>query len=96
MTVLYVVTLKYIKPIKDIEEHLPAHIEWLSKCYDEGHFVMSGRKVPRNGGVIIAKAKSLLELSDLLNTDPFQIHKLATTEIIVFEASMISVENLLA
>jgi hypothetical protein len=48
----------------------------------------SGRRIPRNGGVILAKCESLTSLEERLREDPFQALKLATVEIIPFEPSM--------
>ena len=58
------------------------------KGYAEGIFLASGRRIPRNGGVILAKCKSLTSLEERLREDPFQALKLATVEIIPFEPSM--------
>lgn len=94
MTVLFIVSLKYVKPISEVEKHLEAHKAWLEDGYAAGHFIMSGRKIPRNGGIIIARAENLLALSDILNLDPFQVHGISTVEITAFEASKMFVENL--
>jgi hypothetical protein len=31
MPITYIVVLTYIKPLKDVDEQIPAHIEWLKK-----------------------------------------------------------------
>ena len=69
---------------------LPAHIEWLKKGYADGLFLASGRRIPRTGGVILAKCDSRETLQARLSQDPFQQLGLARTEIIPFEASMAS------
>ncbi|HGD3425959.1 TPA: YciI family protein [Enterobacter hormaechei] len=60
----------------------------LEKVYAKGIFLASGRRIPRNGGVILAKCESLASLEERLREDPFQRLKLATVEIIPFEPSM--------
>ena len=55
---MFVVSLTYKKPIAEVELHLAAHIAYLDEYYAAGTFVASGRKVPRTGGVILAKAES--------------------------------------
>ncbi len=50
----------------------------------------SGRRIPRTGGVILAKCDSRETLQARLSQDPFQQLGLARTEIIPFEASMAS------
>lgn len=88
MTTVYIVILTYIKPLEEIDEAIPAHVEWLKKGYAEGIFLASGRRIPRNGGVILAKCQSLASLEEHLREDPFQRLKLTTVEIIPFEPSM--------
>ena len=85
MSTIYVVVLTYIKPLEAVDRAIPAHIEWLKKGYADGLFLASGRRIPRTGGVILAKCDSRR-----LSQDPFQQLGLARTEIIPFEASMAS------
>lgn len=88
MSTVYIVILTYIRPLEEIDAAIPAHIEWLKKGYAEGIFLASGRRVPINGGVILAKCESLASLEERLREDPFQRLKLATADIIPFEPSM--------
>ncbi|WP_149323984.1 MULTISPECIES: YciI family protein [Enterobacter] len=88
MSAVYIVILTYIKPLEEIDAAIPAHVEWLKKRYAEVIFLASGRRNPRNGGVILAKCESLASLEERLREDPFQALKLATVEIIPFEPSM--------
>lgn len=61
---------------------IPAHVELLKKGYSVGIFLASGRRIPRNGGAILAKSKSLASLEERLREDPFQTFKIATAETI--------------
>ncbi|WP_047647501.1 YciI family protein [Enterobacter asburiae] len=88
MSTVYIVILTYIKPLDEIDAAIPAHVEWLKKGYAEGIFLASGRRIPRNGGVILAKCESLAFLEERLREDPFQKLKLATIDIIPFEPSI--------
>ncbi|MES0596111.1 YciI family protein, partial [Klebsiella pneumoniae] len=90
MSTIYVVVLTYIKPLEEVDRAIPAHIEWLKKGYADGLFLASGRRIPRTGGVILAKCDSRETLQARLSQDPFQQLGLARTEIIPFEASMAS------
>lgn len=88
MSIIYVVVLTYIKPLEDVDSQLPDHVEWLKKGYSDGVFLTSGRRIPRNGGVILAKCDSLESLEARLSQDPFQKFNIAKAEIIPFEATM--------
>ena len=87
MSTIYVVVLTYIKPLEEVDRAIP---EWLKKGYADGLFLASGRRIPRTGGVILAKCDSRETLQARLSQDPFQQLGLARTEIIPFEASMAS------
>lgn len=88
MSIIYVVVLTYVKPLEEVDSHIPEHVEWLKKGYLDGVFLASGRRVPRNGGVILAKCDCIEALEERLSQDPFQKLNLAKAEIIPFEASM--------
>jgi uncharacterized protein YciI len=88
MSIIYVVVLTYVKPLEEVDSQIPEHVEWLKKGYSDGVFLASGRRVPRNGGVIIAKCDSAESLEERLRQDPFQKLNIAKAEIIPFEATM--------
>ncbi|WP_234418463.1 YciI family protein [Dongshaea marina] len=52
---------------------LEAHVEYLEQQYWAGYFVASGRKVPRSGGMILARAESRSVLDAVLARDPFAV-----------------------
>ncbi|MBF1288713.1 MAG: GTP cyclohydrolase, partial [Neisseria sp.] len=53
---MFIVSLEYIKDLAVVETYLSEHIAYLERYYQAGVFVMSGRKQPRTGGVILMKA----------------------------------------
>jgi uncharacterized protein YciI len=81
---MFIVLLTYIKPLEKINEVLPAHIEFLEKCYKESKFIVSGPRNPRTGGVIVANVNSEEELWGLLRQDPFYVHEAAEYKMIEF------------
>lgn len=88
MSIIYVVVLTYIKPLEEVDSQIPAHVEWLKKGYSDGVFLASGRRIPRNGGVILATCDDIESLETRLSQDPFQKLNIAKAEIIPFEATM--------
>ena len=78
---MFIVSLTYTSPIDAIELFLAEHVEYLDKYYASGHFQLSGRKEPRTGGVIIARAKSTQELEQILAQDPFYREGLARYDV---------------
>lgn len=79
---MFIIELTYIKPLSDVERFLPDHIAYLDQNYKSGHFIISGRKNPRTGGVIIAKAKSIEEINRIYHTDSFYINNIAQFNVI--------------
>lgn len=89
---MFVISLKYICELSEIEKHLSAHIEYLELHYAAGHFIASGRKVPRTGGVILALSESREEIDKIVAEDPFHLHGLAEYEVTEFIPTKTSVE----
>ena len=85
---MFIVTLTYLKPVEEIDALMHDHVEWLKKGYDDGLFVASGRRIPRTGGVILARSGDEQALRDKLARDPFVIHGAARCDLVEFAASM--------
>jgi uncharacterized protein YciI len=84
---MFVVELYYKADLKEIDARMRAHMAFLKKHYAEGRFLISGRKIPRDGGVILALASNRAELEEIMSEDPFVKHGLAEFRIIEFRAS---------
>jgi uncharacterized protein YciI len=82
---MFIINLTYIIPLQEVEPFMDEHIAFITAQYDEGYFLMSGRKNPRTGGVILAKASSLEEIKQIMDQDPFIINKVASYDIIDFQ-----------
>ena len=84
---MFVVLLTYTKPLDEVDALMRDHMAWLNGHYAAGRFLVSGRRVPRTGGVIVAHGDDRAEIEALAATDPFVTGGVATTEIIEFRAS---------
>jgi uncharacterized protein YciI len=85
---MFVITLTYSKPVEEIDALLAAHREFLREQYDNGVFLMSGRMVPRTGGIIIASADSRADIEAIIELDPFHQAGAATYTITEFVPTM--------
>ena len=85
---MFIVTLTYTAPLAVVDELVPAHRKWLAEHYAAGVFVASGRRVPRTGGVILARGVSRDGLDRILATDP--LDPVRTYEVMEFVPSMTS------
>lgn len=87
---MVIISLHYIKPVEDVEKHLQAHIAFLEKYYAAGIFICSGRKIPRTGGLIIAKGASREQIEAIIREDPFHSNGIADYELTEFTPSKYS------
>ena len=84
---MFVIELTYKAPLADIDAQMKAHVVFLKKYYKAGLFLVSGRKIPREGGVILALGESREQIEAIMREDPFCQHGLADARIIEFRAS---------
>ena len=84
---MFVIELIYKAPLDKIDASMAAHVRFLEKHYASGHFIVSGRKIPRDGGIILAVAKSREHIDGIMAEDPFVARGLAELRIIQFRAS---------
>jgi uncharacterized protein YciI len=84
---MFVIELIYKAPLAEIDAHMPEHVAFLQKHYASGTFVVSGRKIPRDGGIIIAVGGSRREIEKIIAEDPFHALGLADVRIIQYRAS---------
>ncbi len=84
---MFVIELIYKADLAEIDAHMRAHMAFLKKYYASGNFLISGRKIPRDGGIILAVGKSREQIEAIIQEDPFHKHGLAEFRIIQFRAS---------
>jgi uncharacterized protein YciI len=84
---MFVVELIYKADLEEIDARMKAHMAFLGKYYAAGNFLVSGRKVPRDGGIILAVGKSRADVEAIMREDPFCKHGLADFRVIEFRAS---------
>lgn len=84
---MYIIDLVYQKDLGEVERFLPEHKQYLDKYYALNKFICSGRKNPRNGGIILCRAENLQEVKSIIKEDPFNREKIAAYKIIEFEPS---------
>ena len=84
---MFVIVLTYVKPLPEVDALMRKHMAWLNEQYAAGRFVVSGRQIPRTGGVILARGDDREEIEAIAAADPFVAGGVATAEIIQFRAS---------
>lgn len=77
----------YKVDLAQIDAAMNPHMAWLNKHYASGAFVASGRKVPRDGGVILATGDDRASIEAIVAEDPFVARGLASVRVIEFRMS---------
>ena len=84
---MFVIELTYKAALAEIDKHMKAHVAFLNTHYAAGRFVVSGRKIPREGGIILAVGGAKAEVEAVMREDPFVSHGLAEVRVVEFRAS---------
>jgi uncharacterized protein YciI len=87
---MFIIELTYKAPLARIDAEMPAHMKFLKKYYGSGHFLISGRQIPREGGIILAVGGSREEIEAIAREDPFYARGLAEVRVIEFRASQLA------
>lgn len=85
---MFILSLSYIKPLDEVDQHLEAHRTWLKGAYQAGLVLASGPKNPRSGGVILCRLADRELVSAFIKQDPFHQAGVASYEVIEFTATM--------
>ena len=67
--------------------HLPAHLEYLNRHFENGDFILFGAYVHDEGGMLIAQSESIDSLNLLLQADPLKKGNCATWETFEFRVA---------
>ncbi|MFM2484867.1 YciI family protein [Celerinatantimonas yamalensis] len=68
---MYIIDLNYVCDLNKVNQYTEAHRAHLDRQYALGVFLASGGKVPRTGGVILAKAMPRETLEQIIANDPY-------------------------
>ncbi|MFJ6695165.1 YciI family protein [Streptomyces sp. NPDC091272] len=84
---MFVLELTYTAPVEQVDALMTDHVTWLDAQYAAGVFLASGRKRPRDGGVILAVADSRASIEAIVAEDPFVVGGVCAYRITEFVAT---------
>lgn len=84
---MFVIELTYKADLAEIDAQMRPHVAFLKRQYAAGRFLISGRKIPRDGGIILAVGGTKTEIEAIMAEDPFCKRGLAEFRVIEFRAS---------
>lgn len=83
---MFAMMLTYTKPMEQVSAVVGPHREYLDRFVASGNLLVSGRRNPPTGGVIIAKFPSLDAARAFAAADPFVLAGVASYEFAEFGA----------
>ena len=81
---LFLVLIRYTRPPGELDRLRPAHREFLRRHYDAGRLIVSGPRVDRTGGVVLACGGSAGEVAAWFADDPYASASAAVHEVVEF------------
>ncbi|MFF2188391.1 YciI family protein [Streptomyces sp. NPDC058155] len=70
---MFVLELTYTAPLDRVDALSAEHLAWVDDHFAAGTFIASGRKKPRDGGVILAVGDDRAAVEALVAADPFVV-----------------------
>ncbi|MFF8713443.1 YciI family protein [Streptomyces sp. NPDC015184] len=89
---MFVLELTYTAPVERVDALLQDHVAWLDAQYTAGVFIASGRKNPRDGGVILAIGDDRARIEEITSADPFVVEGVCAYRVTEFIATKTSDE----
>ncbi|WP_088184289.1 YciI family protein [Sphingobium sp. Z007] len=86
---MFIVSLHYIVDLPTVDSHMDAHVAWLKAGLADGWLLVAGRKVPRDGGILIARGVKA-DIEAKVATDPFVLNGVAEVTLTQFNPSFVA------
>ena len=83
---MFLILVNYQRPLEEVDAVRPAHAEFLDQRIAEGTYVLAGRRIPPEGGVIVARGSDPEALRRVVEQDPYVTAGVASYELVQFDA----------
>lgn len=84
---MFIIDITYTAELAEIDKAMKEHMLYLHQYYNEGTFLVSGRKEPRKGGIILVNGSDAAATRKIAREDPFFKKGLSKFRITAFTAS---------
>ena len=68
---MFVFVSEYQRPLEEVDQHREAHLAFLADLNEQGRILISGRRNPPIGGVVVIDADDLEHAKAIMAEDPF-------------------------
>lgn len=86
---MFIISLTYKVDLDVVDSHMPAHVAWLKEAMADGWLLVAGRKVPREGGILIGRGVRE-DIEAKAAADPFVVNGVADVAITEFAPSFVA------
>lgn len=83
---MFLILLRYIRPLDEVDAVRPRHLEFLDRGFQNGRYVLAGRGVPAEFGVLVARGTDRQAAVELAEADPYVESGVAEYELLQFQA----------
>lgn len=87
MSSMFVIISTYSTALGNVLPVAPAHGDWVTEGYASGRILVSGRREPPNGGVIVARGDDRDDIDQFMAGDPFVASGVVDYEVYGFGAT---------
>jgi uncharacterized protein YciI len=87
---MFILSLAYTADLDAVDAVRDEHMVWVREQFAAGRFVASGPKVPRTGGVILARGLTREEVDAVVATDPFVVADVCAYDIVEFAVTTVA------
>jgi uncharacterized protein YciI len=84
---MFVFVSEYQRPLDEVDQHREAHLAFLAGLNEQGRILISGRRNPPVGGVVVIDADDLEHAKAIMAEDPFATSGVARYEPYEFNPS---------
>jgi uncharacterized protein YciI len=87
---MYLITITYTQPLEAVERVLEAHRQYLRDAPLASRIVMTGRRRPATGGLVVLRADRLEDVEAFVQADPYFIENVAAFDIVEFDVAQVA------
>lgn len=87
---MFLISITYTQPLPAVERVLEAHRRYLREAPLASRIVMTGRRRPPTGGLVMLRADSRAEVEAFVQADPYFTENVAAFDIVEFDVAQVA------
>lgn len=87
---MFLLLITYTQPLPAVERVLEAHRQYLREAPLAREIVMTGRRRPATGGLVLLRTDDRAAVDAFVQQDPYSLEKVARFEVIEFDVAQVA------